>query len=263
MSDPNQPGIPPQFMAGVQPLFPPNKPPTLTATASPPGWPHRRGLIRLGEVVGEVGRAGVAVLIRERCRRPIRLVGLDFLLARPLAGAEGWLSFLEDARALTHLLHPDIVPIYEAGVYSGQACFSVTLVEGSLARPWTETARSPEVALALGRLAQAIYDAGRHAVSRKSLRPARIALDSGLAPDTAQPGWPGQGEQRVILNECLANWPPYRPGSREPTAPAPRSAGREILQLKCPSTPAGRRFASADELASEFAHWLMKEFLPG
>jgi serine/threonine-protein kinase len=205
-------------------------------------------------MTGEFGRGGLRVLLRGHCLGPIRLVQLDFLLARLPGDLIDWPRLLRGARTLGHLQYPDIVPVYEVGEHAGQPYFTVWLVEGPIARPWTESS-SQEVALALARLGKAVHDAHQHAAFRKHLHPARIALDADLHLDRVVREQAGRDVFGLILCECLGDRPPSWAASPDPLPPL----HREVLALKCPDRAPGRQYASAAELADEVERFLRGE----
>jgi hypothetical protein len=234
MRDPNPVSIPPHPLPGEEPLFPPNRPPTLTATAGPPVEPRRPAM---GEVRGEMARGGVLIVLRERCPAPVRLIALDFLLTRPPDAAGDWPRLLREAAILAHLQYPDLVPLYEVGEHAGQPYLTAWLVEGSHARPWTE------MAPVLARLAKAVHDAHQDADRRTNLHPARVVLDADVVPALTTEG-PAERGPGAILRECLAD-------------PGPRLDGeRQVVALKGADRAPGQSGASAAELTAEVERWL-------
>ena len=94
------------------------------------------------KVLSEVGRGGMGIVYKAEDLKLKRTVALKFLRSDVLEDEEHKARFLREAQAAAALDHPNIVPIYEVGEYSGEHFFSMKLVEGgrSLA-DWTGSAR--------------------------------------------------------------------------------------------------------------------------
>src|SRR5262249_38392288 len=82
------------------------------------------------EVVGVLGRGGMAVVYQARQLRPRRPVALKMILAGKHAGPDGLARFHREADAIARLLHPNIVQIYEVGDQDGQPYLALEYVPG-------------------------------------------------------------------------------------------------------------------------------------
>jgi eukaryotic-like serine/threonine-protein kinase len=133
---------------------------------------------RVGEydVLGRIGRGGMAVVYRARHRRLRRVVALKMLLGGEFADREERSRFRAEAEAVARLQHPNIVQIHEVGEHD--ACpglphlyFTLELVDGgSLAQrlagtplPVGQAARWFEL------LARAVHYAHQQGVVRRRL----------------------------------------------------------------------------------------------
>src|SRR5262249_54717889 len=96
----------------------------------PGGWqPSITGY----EILGRLGRGGMAMVYRARHIRLGRVVALKLILAD--AEPKELARFRTEAEAVARLQHPNIVQIYEVGEENGWAYCALEYVEGgSLAR---------------------------------------------------------------------------------------------------------------------------------
>jgi tetratricopeptide (TPR) repeat protein len=110
------------------------RPPAAPAQALEPGAPASARAPaeaeRRYEVLGEIGRGGMGVVLKARDLRLGRLVALKRMpehLRHDRLVAE---LFLREARAAAALNHPNIVTVYDAGVEEGAYFISMELLEG-------------------------------------------------------------------------------------------------------------------------------------
>jgi serine/threonine-protein kinase len=150
-----------------------------TRPASPPrpGWPALPGY----EILGELGRGGMAVVYKARQIRLDRIVALKVLRAGDGGQAEELARFYREARAVADLRHPHIVQIHDLGEHDGCPFLSLEFIEGgSLA---ARIAGSPQPARQAARLvetlARAIHHAHEHGIVHRDLKPANILLGGG------------------------------------------------------------------------------------
>ncbi len=105
------------------------------APKSPPAWVReaREPEVRqIGQyqILGELGRGGMGVVYLARDDRLDRQVALKTLMSR-FSGSEAAVErFEREQRAIAHLNHPGIVPIYEVGKEGGHSFFTMEYVEG-------------------------------------------------------------------------------------------------------------------------------------
>ena len=293
------------------PDMPPLAAPRPEATASRNALPEVPGY----EILGELGRGGMAVVYQARQLQPNRIVALKMIRAIEHAGPAERIRFQIETEAVARLQHPHIVQLYEAGEVRGQPFFSLEFCEGgTLAQQWTKERPSPRDAAALiETLARAMHYAHLRGVVHRDLKPGNVLLsgpeqvakitDFGLAKridagarDVSQSGAimgtasymaPEQAAGKVhdtgpaadvyglgaLLYECLTDQPPFYAETaletlqqvleREPLPPSRRGVrvprDLETICLKCLNKAPARRYASAEDLASDLRLFLAGE----
>jgi len=128
------------------------------------------------EVLGELGRGGMAVVYQARQLRPNRVVALKVLQTGLPADARR--RFGAESEALARLRHPGIVQVYEAGEHDGRPYFSLEFCGGgSLAPKLAGAPMEPRRAAALVEaVARAVGAAHRAGIIHRDLKPANILL---------------------------------------------------------------------------------------
>ncbi|HVW39247.1 MAG TPA: protein kinase, partial [Pirellulales bacterium] len=92
--------------------------------ASP--WPATPGY----EILEELGRGGMGVVYRARQLALNRDVALKMILAGAYAGQDELRRFANEAQAIAHLDHPNIVQIYEIGEADARPFIALEFLEG-------------------------------------------------------------------------------------------------------------------------------------
>ena len=129
----------------------------------PSGWPARIGRY---EVLGEIGRGGMGVVLRAFDHGLGREVALKVVLGdERFLPAEAIDRFRGEARAAAKLSHPAIVPVFDFGVAEGIHFFAMERIEGpDLSARLRESGPLP--GLAAARIARAVAEAVHHALGR-------------------------------------------------------------------------------------------------
>ncbi|MBI3862448.1 MAG: serine/threonine protein kinase [Planctomycetia bacterium] len=160
------------------------------------------------EIVRELGRGGMGVVYLARQRSLGRDVAVKVLRPGETTFGPMVKRFLDEARHLAHLRHPNIVSIHEIGQAGSEPYFTMDFVAGEPlsarlaghagadANEAPRARLSPSQALALLKQAAAgVEHAHAHGIIHRDLKPANILVDAsghayvtdfGLARDTAQ-----------------------------------------------------------------------------
>lgn len=136
------------------------------------------------ELLGELGRGGMGIVYKARQRSLNRLVALKMLLRGVKALPADIARFRVETEAVAQLDHPNITPVYEAGVWERQPFFTMRLIEGTtLARRLNESPIAPrEAAQILVPVARAIHYAHERGVLHRDLKPQNVMIASDGTP---------------------------------------------------------------------------------
>ena len=135
------------------------------------------------QIIGELGRGGMATVYRARDFRHDRFVALKVLHAE-LAATLGLERFQREIRLAAKLQHPHILTVHDSGEAAGLLWFTMPLIEGETLRQRLnrETQLPVEEALRLTReVADALDSAHRHGVIHRDIKPENILLSEGHA----------------------------------------------------------------------------------
>ncbi len=135
------------------------------------------------EILGELGRGGMAVVYRARQVALQRTVALKMILNGAHAGPKELARFRAEAAVIARLQHPNIVQVYDVGEAAGRPYFALEFVAGgSLAQHLRGTPQPIRPAAQMVEtLARAVHVAHANGVVHRDLKPANILLsDSGV-----------------------------------------------------------------------------------
>src|SRR6266498_4294335 len=136
------------------------------------GYTAHMGPVAAGTEVGGclieelVGRGGMGVVYRARQVELNRAVAIKLIAPERTGDAAARERFLREARAAAAVEHPNVLPVYGAGIEDGQAYFVMRYVTGEDLRMLVRTAgsvpldRALEIVVALGEALDAIHRAG-------------------------------------------------------------------------------------------------------
>ncbi|HEX3346376.1 MAG TPA: protein kinase, partial [Polyangiaceae bacterium] len=92
------------------------------------------------ELLGMVGEGGMSFVYLAHDPELDRDVALKLMRVR--VGKEGARRLQREAQALARLSHPNVVPVYDAGMVAGQAFVAMEYVPGKTLRTWLRGART-------------------------------------------------------------------------------------------------------------------------
>ena len=148
----------------------------LPATA----WPVIPGY----EIVEELGRGGMGIVFKARHLPLERTVALKTILAWGVIDEEQVRRFLQEAKAMARLQHPNIVQIYEIGQQGDNPFLAMEYVAGANlstvlgGKPWP----ARKAAELVESLARAIHLAHEQGVLHRDLKPTNILLNTEGVP---------------------------------------------------------------------------------
>src|SRR5262249_15564095 len=142
------------------------------------------------EILDRLGRGGMGVVYRARDTALERVVAIKMPHLGVLTGDVARSRFEREARVLAQLRHPNIVPVYAAGLADGRAYFVMAYVpRGSLsAQVPGRTGQVGTVADIVERVARAVHHAHEHGILHRALKPSNTLLDEREQPLVADFG---------------------------------------------------------------------------
>jgi hypothetical protein len=135
------------------------------------------------EIEREIGRGGMAVVYLARDLRLERRVAVKVL--RPeLLSSTGDERFLREIDIVSHLQHPNLVPLYDVGGAGGLLYYVMPFVEGESLRSRIERdgpLPEDEALRITGEIADALEYAHERGILHRDIKPGNVLLSSGHA----------------------------------------------------------------------------------
>src|SRR5258708_4276019 len=105
----------------------------VAAGLPPPPTPRPLPLSHVADyqLLEEIGRGGMGVVFKARHVRLGRVVALKMILGGALAHADDLHRFHTEEAAAAQLQHPNIVALYEAGIFENQPFFAMEYISGT------------------------------------------------------------------------------------------------------------------------------------
>ena len=193
-------------------------------------------------VVRELGRGGMGVVYLAEDLKLGRQVALKVLPPQFEMDGERLRRLQREARLAAGLNHPNVVTVYEIGVWQGRPFIAAEFVEGETLADCIARGRLPEAqAASIGMQILAALAAAHNAgIVHRDLKPANImvradgtvkVLDFGLARFVSVPG----GEEMATLTQtalgCILGTPAYM--SPEQWEGKPADARSDIFAFGC------------------------------
>ena len=151
------------------------------------------------EILSVIGRGGIGVVYRARHHRTGRLAALKLLGPAPVVDPRAARRLAREFEVLQSLDHPNVVRVFEAGVFEGYSYLAMELVEGLDLRAF---------------LSPALDDAGGHAPP---------CADPSLLSVTGPSGEVGADAIRALAS--MMDEPETAPAEFHPPVPAAPPAG--------------------------------------
>jgi Tol biopolymer transport system component len=130
-------------------------------------------------IVGPIGIGGMGVVYRAVDTRLGRTVALKFLPPMLTPNPRAKARFLNEARAVSALDHPNVCTVYEAGetaegqLYLAMACYDGVTLKRRLERGPLEVAEALHIAL---QVARGLAKAHRHGIVHRDVKPANLMI---------------------------------------------------------------------------------------
>jgi tetratricopeptide (TPR) repeat protein len=142
------------------------------------------------EILGAIGRGGMGVVYRARDVRLGRIVALKTVAHATHATRAQLDRFLDEARAVARLRHPNIIAIHAIGEHHGRPYLSLEYAEGgNLAQRLSRGPMQPlEAAALVESLALAVHAAHYAQVVHRDLKPSNVLLTGDGIPKVSDFG---------------------------------------------------------------------------
>jgi ABC-type multidrug transport system ATPase subunit len=190
---------------------------------------------------GILGRGGFGTVYLAHDRTLDRDVALKLLSPRRAAAMidPGYGKFLAEARTIARLDHPNIVPVYDAGIHEGRPWIAMRIVRGESLATILARDKRLDPARAIGLLemiARALGHAHRRGVVHRDVKPANVVIERSESGDE-HPWLLDFGVARVIAGEstwgerAVAGTPSYM--APEQILGKPVDGKADLFSLAC------------------------------
>lgn len=221
------------------------------------------GRYRLGTVIG---RGGMGIVYRAQDTHLDRMVALKVIDERAQTDTDARARFVRECQVAAGLMHPNIVPTYDAGDWQGQLYLSMQLVEGpdlgELIRRDGPLAPLRVVGI-IEQVAAALDAAHAKGLIHRDIKPSNILILEGRGPGgsdhayLADFGLMRRGTQRsmVTLDNRMLGTVAY--SAPEQLSGRPVTARTDVYSLGCVAyeafagTPPFERETSASVIAAQ------------
>ena len=141
----------------------------------------RRALAGRYDIIGEIGRGGMAVVYSARDLRHDREVAIKVLMSSPEAPVD-LARFTREIKIAAGLSHPGIVPVFDSGNVDGLVFYVMPLIRGQSLRE--RMIRGPalsvsESCILLAEVAEALDTAHKIGIVHRDVKPENILIANG------------------------------------------------------------------------------------
>ncbi len=123
--------------------------------------------------------------------------------------------FLREAQSAANLEHPNLCPVYHAGVHDGIYFITMRLLKGKLLTDYTGKALPPRKAVEIvAKLAKALEAAHEKGVIHRDLKPSNVMMVSGVGPVVMDFGLAKlvkQADEKLTRTGATLGTPAYMP----------------------------------------------------
>lgn len=145
---------------------------------------------RLGDydIVRELARGGMGVVYQARHRTLDRQVAIKMILGTLHLSSRRRQRFLDEAKVVAHLQHPNIVQIFELGEHEGHPFIVFELVDGGSLAASSRSADIRQHVQLVADVSHGVEYAHRCGVIHRDIKPSNILLTSDGVPKVADFG---------------------------------------------------------------------------
>ena len=161
------------------------------------------------KLLEEIGRGGMGVVFKALQTTPKREVALKILLSGQFASIDQIKRFQREVEAAGCLDHPNIVPVFDAGVHDDQAYLVMRYVKGdSLAIKMKKmeqksfSSRLDQYTSWISTIAKAIHHAHQRRIVHRDIKPENILIDEDSRPFITDFGIAKDLTEREDLTQC-------------------------------------------------------------
>ncbi len=176
------------------------------------GLPTEFGRYRIQKLLGGGGMGAVYLVVNTELEREEALKVPHFDAAADPHVHE---RFLRETKAAAGLDHPNLCPVYDAGVRDGVYYLTMRYLKGKLLSEHSDTAQPPRKAVeCVTKLAQALAAAHAKGVIHRDLKPNNIMMCAGVGPvvmDFGLAKYVGQQDKALTQMGITLGTPAYMP----------------------------------------------------
>ncbi|MCA9067577.1 MAG: protein kinase [Planctomycetaceae bacterium] len=177
--------------------------------------PGIKSYARIGdyEILREVGRGGMGVVLQAQHQSLDRVVAIKMLRMGALASQEEFARFANEVQIVAKLDHPNIVPIFHVGEHEGHPYFAMKFIDGAGLDQSLENYQTDDLSVAglVLKLALAIDHAHQRGVLHRDLKPGNVLIDEQGEPHITEFGLSRrlEGDQEITQTGSIIGTPSY------------------------------------------------------